>query len=485
MRTILWIFVLSMSLYAECVDKKISLTSNAETSIYDLLFQLGRQCGLSIVIKDKFSQEKLESEKPFLHIKQQPLQSVLHLLIAENGFFYEFNQNILKVSSHQTRTFKINYIATDRSSVSSTEVSISRNDDNMNYTNTLQGNIFEKSGGSRSGVNITAEDNFKFWEQIEREIFSILHRPGDTMLPVQDENVSQVVINKPAGLITITGNKSQMERVETYIQKLQKHLSFQVMIDVSILNVRHNNSHTIGVDWNQLYNLQNILITSQAKDNDIPQVNNKINYSVNIFPYDTTLNRVVEFLDSYGNVRTLSNPKLLTLNNQPAMISVGDVIRYRKSTVFQSSHSSSMTNTNTDTEYPSVFAGVLLDITPAIFEKEIMLKINPSITRLKGKDVENAAQALDSPPNLSANQLSSIVKVKDGEKVIIGGLISKSNQLEQNSIPILGSIPLLKYLFSYEKMVEITEEMVIVITPRILSIQPISAEDLNYTHKEE
>ncbi|MDE7173802.1 MAG: pilus (MSHA type) biogenesis protein MshL, partial [Helicobacter sp.] len=139
--------------------------------------------------------------------------------------------------------------------------------------------------------------------------------------------------------------------------------------------------------------------------------------------------------------------------------------------------------------YPSVFAGVLLDITPSIFENNLMLKINPSITSLKGREIQNAAQALDSPPNLSANQLSSIVYVSNGKKIVIGGLIRKSSNMEYSGIPILMDIPLLSYLFSYKQEIQNTVEMVIVITPYIVDIANIDSaenqdfvEDVNATN---
>lgn len=105
------------------------------------------------------------------------------------------------------------------------------------------------------------------------------------------------------------------------------------MIDLSILTITHNNTHTTGIDWNQLYSLQNfstIPQTDSAQNGFMQLSNGEFSYSLNLFPQNITLNRIVEFLSQYGEVSTLSNPKLLTLNNQPAMISVGDVIRYRK-----------------------------------------------------------------------------------------------------------------------------------------------------------
>ncbi|MDE6979164.1 MAG: pilus (MSHA type) biogenesis protein MshL [Helicobacter sp.] len=473
-------------LLATAIACPITIVSNGEVSLEELLVKLSLECKMNIIVKDSYSTQRIKEIFPILHLSQIPIQDSMEVLLHENGLFYEIEDSVLRIFGTKTQVFQIHYVATERSGVSSTEVSISRNDGGMGYraNSGNEHDIFEKSGGSRSGVNITTEDKLNFWSTIATELHHIIYRPGET-LPMHvaslDTNgtarTSNIIINKAAGLITVTGTKSQLERVTNYLDILQNSLTRQVMIDLSILTITHNNTHTTGIDWNQLYSLQNfstIPQTDSAQNGFMQLSNGEFSYSLNLFPQNITLNRIVEFLSQYGEVSTLSNPKLLTLNNQPAMISVGDVIRYRKNTVFQSS-ANTTTNTNTDTEYPSVFAGVLLDITPSIFENNLMLKINPSITSLKGREIQNAAQALDSPPNLSANQLSSIVYVSNGKKIVIGGLIRKSSNVESSGIPILMDIPLLSYLFSYKQEIQNTIEMVIVITPYIVNIDNIDS----------
>ena len=157
---------------------------------------------------------------------------------------------------------------------------------------------------------------------------------------------------------------------------------------------------------------------------------------------------------------------------------MGNVLRYSQSLIYQTSTNSS-TIQNTGYQYPSVFSGVLLDVTPSIQDNQVILKINPSITAAKDPSIENQPTALASPPNLSTNQLSSIVRINDGQKVILGGLISESHNVATKKVPLLGSIPLLKYLFSYKKTIKQKREMVIVITPKI-----IGNEDMEYSFED-
>lgn len=543
-----WVWMgLALSLQAaSCRDRVFNLsTQDSGVSVEEVLKQLASECAYSILLKDEEARARLKADMPALNIRQAPLERVFDLVLKENGLYYEFDGSVLKISYLVTKTFKINYVGTDRSGVSNTEVSISRDDSSATSTSSSSRSSSEASfqrssaSGSKSGINIKAEDGFRFWEGIQAEILAILNRPGDfyTLPQANSENRESeilsgslessqaqqarttksesgaVIVNRGAGLVTVTGTSPQVDRVAQYIEELHARLQSQVMIDVSILTVRHSKGQTTGVDWNQLYNLQNVAIKTRSttttsssgiNTNDTTTImadspinfqqgsasgvsilgvghKSDVGYAINIFSQGVSLTRVIEFLQSYGDVTSISNPKVLTLNNQPAMISVGNIIRYRKSTVFQTSGSNTGTNTNTDTEYPSVFAGVLLDITPSVFNDEIMLKINPSITQTKSTDVENASTALETPPNLSTNQLSSLVRVKDGEKIVLGGLISKSNQKKENKVPLLGDVPVLGYLFSYNADVESTDEMVIVITPHIVKgSQGPSLQELGY-----
>ncbi len=86
------------------------------------------------------------------------------------------------------------------------------------------------------------------------------------------------------------------------------------------------------------------------------------------------------------------------------------------------------------------------------------------------------------PPDLNRRQLSSVVTVKDGKRVILGGLINTKNTNESNKVPVLGDIPLISYMFKYEEMVKQTQELVIIIEPHIIhkNKPDISLSDLGY-----
>lgn len=278
-----------------------------------------------------------------------------------------------------------------------------------------------------------------------------------------------------------------MERFEAYLKKLQDKVQLQVLIDVQLLSVTLSDNKTTGVDWSQLYKLQNIDMGFDyiSKSNLIELTNdggilgttsfdNMGKQSVNnahAFQMSAkgSLNEVIKFLKTQGDVSSISNPKVLTLNNQAALITAGTEYFYKiiSDSLSTAGTGGSVTTQNQDLQ--SVFAGVLLDITPEISDDNmITLKINPSLSETV-TDI-SAIPGVDRtmPPDLSRRQLSSVVAVKDGNRIILGGLINTSNTIDINKVPILGDIPILSYLFKYENKTKVTQELVIVIEPRII-----------------
>lgn len=461
------ILILPLLLFALPCKKNFDFQSNGMISSLEILEEIARSCKLSLVYTDSLAHEILSTTKPNLHINNLSMTKFLDILLESIGVGYELKDCVLKISFLSTKTYDLNYVSTSRIGLNNTDVTLSQS---PNFDTSIHPfaheNLQTSHGNGKNGSKIYSKDEINFWNDLEKEISSIVYRPQDRFY----EKIPQsITINKNAGLITITASNPQHKRISSYLKKLHQKMHAQVLIDVHILTIKHNQSQTAGINWNELYNLSNLTLPSPLNTgSSFFQIgSNGINMELNIFSQGVTLTRIIEFLQTYGETRSLSNPKVLTLNNQPALISVGSVLRYTQNSVYQSSSQGSNIQNSTE-NYPSIFAGVLLDVTPSIQGEDIILKINPSITRTKNTEVENEPNALKTPPNLSTNQLSSMVKVKSGEKIILGGLISRICSKKEFKIPLLGDIPLLEYLFKYKWDSNNIEEMVIIISPKII-----------------
>lgn len=474
--------LLSITQADECANRSFTLQSKPNLSPKLLLEEIALECKLSLILENN-AQNALDKTKVSFSFHKAKIQEILSTIAKASDTHYSLEQGLIRFSHLRTQTFHINYIATARVGSSNTDVVYGQESQAQSLTphtsyhqpyatNPLGDDIQTKAltQGTqspvfgKSGTKIYSIDELNFWGDLENELIAIIYQESDSYNPKHP----RIIINKGAGLITINATPRQLERAQAYITTLQSRLREQVQIDVQIFNVDHSNINTIGVNWGKLFELG--LNTQSPQPPLLSTTPSGLDYGVYVFSQDLSIGQIVQFLQEYGKTKSVSNPKIITLNNQPAIISVGNVLRYSQSLIYQTSTNSS-TIQNTGYQYPSVFSGVLLDVTPSIYGQEIILKINPSITAAKDPSIENQPQALNAPPNLSTNQLSSIVRIQNGQRVILGGLISETDSTQTKKLPLLGSIPLLKYLFSYKKSIKQKREMVIIITPTIIDNQ--------------
>jgi general secretion pathway protein D len=180
-----------------------------------------------------------------------------------------------------------------------------------------------------------------------------------------------------------------------------------------------------------------------------------------------SLSGLLNFLAQNGNVSSISNPKIVTLNNQKALIRVGDTIYYKYANEITTD-----TNGNPTASYEinSTFVGVVLDITPQISDNGvIILSISPRISSFK--DINQLSDKnREMPPDTKDNSLISVVRMKNNQTLVLGGLITDDSNIQVNGVPVLKEIPLIKYLFSSKDEISSRKELVFVITPHIIDL---------------
>jgi len=498
-----------------CSTKLFSVTIDSKLSISDVIENLADTCGLSVIIGDEAAKKRMNKKLYYVKLKNSTLKGFLNTILKDNDLHYTLNGNKLKISYLITRTFRVHYISGQRTGKSSANVTIA------DSTNSAPGASGASSGGqgsnsastgSKTGTIIESNHEFKFWKTVEQEVQRILIGAGDGSThytktgggwtgpdgQIWEYNPLAPIVNPEAGMVTVTGTDRQINRVARYVHTLSKQIKQQVLIDLRILTVTFDDSRTTGVDWSQLYGLQNMTINTLAMaQKDVssytfdtvegiteaefapgtsPRTAQVVNMTGN-----TEVTEVVKFLSTQGDVKAISSPRVMTLNNQPALISVGRELFYKiKSTSALGSGNSS--NTAEGEVVDSVFAGILLDITPEIDANGmITLKINPSISDTVD-DVTGTSATRDIPPDLIRRQIASVIKVKDGEHAILGGLIFSRTGTEINKVPLLGDLPLFEYAFKHEEKINKVEELVMIITPHIIkNPKSVTLKDLGYT----
>lgn len=463
---------------AEVCDRRAFNIAVTDTvSINEILVQLSDVCKFSVVPKDSVAAAELQKQLVGINIKDMALREVFNVLVSENNMDYEYKNGILQVSALKTQTFKVDYINAIREGTANIKAAI----DSSPYE-------FDDDRGTDGMEDnaIKASERFSFWETISNEITLILNNGTEGYIAVAP------IINQNAGLITVTATKSQLKRVEDYINSMQNRLNKQVILDVSIISVDMNNEYTTGIDWskfklgfdsylnygknNQLnYDANGKVISERVGGSRINSLNKAFGTTDNGSgfivgaAFNFNIAGMVNFLELRGKTKTISSPKVMTLNNQPAIITVGDVINYKLQTDIDNSDTG--TSRVTYEQYSS-FIGVLLNITPTISDNgKIMLRINPSLSNFKyaEDDKLEVAKGRDKAPDTNERKISTVITANSGDTVILGGLIEQRKGKNNTSVPVLSSIPLVGNLFKSTSDVLKVTELVFVITPRLVN----------------
>jgi general secretion pathway protein D/MSHA biogenesis protein MshL len=291
------------------------------------------------------------------------------------------------------------------------------------------------------------------------------------------------LIDKPVGLVTVTAPRTILKKVEAYFTSLQQEIYKQVSIEAKIIEVQFLDSSSIGINWDEVLKGFNISGKVSFGDNGSifhwdptsgATTHSRIVSDVSINTADFTL--FLNALKTQGNTKVLSNPKISVLNGQPAMISMGRNVTYLKEV------SSEVTGTGVDrtTNYTAtpgtILSGVGLGLTATVLHNnEIIMNLVPVTSELlEGTEEavvvagEGGTEIKMGLPIVNIREMSTTVRVKDGEMLVIGGLISEVNDNTGSFAPVMGDIPLVKYLFGYEEKTKNKRELIILLKPRII-----------------
>ncbi len=472
----------------DCQSKLFSFKTGGQGSpvkLYDLLENLADTCEFSVMFTDSEAKKVLDKPLKMVYISDYALEDMFHFIFDDHNMFYRYDpeRKVLRVSYIETKSFHIDYVNLSELKTESVKsITVGASGGQTGYSTsggygTAGTPVSSRSGygGTGGGDNsdyttIKTVTEFNFWNNFKRQIDAILQRDEDSHTVK-----SKALVNNEAGIVTVTGTKRQIERVEKYIEHVMGRLHKQIMLEARLVELRYNDRNTTGVDWSR-FDLALKGKVSDTYERGLASLTKRPFYS---FSYDFTMDGLLDFLQHYGKVNTLSNPKIMTLNNQPAVINVGDQINYKYQTgAITTTTTGNPVGTNTY-QLGSVFIGLTLNIVPEVTDDGfIILRVNPVVSEMLGNNRATdmtyqqqnttADEVRSMPPDVKIKQLTSIVKVKNGHKVIIGGLISNRTYSTNSKVPLLGDIPLVGRAFSHTGQEMQKVELIIILTPKIV-----------------
>lgn len=279
-------------------------------------------------------------------------------------------------------------------------------------------------------------------------------------------------INRTSGIIYMADTPRKIAAMVRFLDSLLKSLHRQVFIEARILEVQLSETYRHGIDWGHLDVALNPNIMSSSGP-DTLDINFNRGGTI-VLNQVTKFGAIVDFLSTQGDVTVLSNPHLFVMNGQSAMMTVG--LQFPFGDIEGVSRDEETGVVTIDASIKRAVLGLQMGITPQISEDGIItLHVVPTITRIRGEEqVEIPTTATTSQtisnPVIQLQELATTVRVREGQSVVLAGLISQLRELNTSGLPWLSSIPVLGHLFkNLEKKTENTE-LVILIRPHIREV---------------
>lgn len=376
----------------------------------------------------------------------------------------------------QNKVFHINYLNVSRRGRSGMSVASGQIADGKNTTystnssssqdQSQRSSSLQVGGSQASEVETTATTDF--WKTLEGTLQMIIGKGEDR----------RVVIDAQSGLVVVRAYPDELSAVDSFLQKAELSLQKQVIIEAKIIEVELKSGFQAGIQWDNFDLGPGGTFAASGKEyagsltSFTPRNDDGLGgvFSLNFNVSDFT--GVISMLETQGQVQVLSSPRISTVNNQKAVIKVG-TDEFFVTNVASSTTSTTTTTSNTpEISLTPFFSGIALDVTPQIGkDDEVILHVHPSVTEVveKTKTIDLAGDTYQLPLAFSSiRETDSIIRAKNGQVVVIGGLLQNKKTNLDAGVPWLSRIPLLGYLFRQKKESTVKSELVILLQPKVI-----------------
>jgi general secretion pathway protein D len=313
---------------------------------------------------------------------------------------------------------------------------------------------------------------------------------------VSFREAASVIPNAEASVLTIRATSRQHEKIQEFLDQVLVNAKRQVLIEATIVEVTLNNSYQQGIDWAiftggwQLFGGGLFRGAAQALApipaagalTALPTANAFVGqYNSNTFKFS------LQLLETFGNVRVLSSPRISAISNQTAVLKVVENIVYF--TIQAQTTQAQTTALTTFTTTPNVVpVGIILSLTPQISDTDtVLLSVKPTISTIKDYvNDPNPALAQSNPPIVSripqivTREMESVIKLSSGQIAVMGGLIQDQLADKSDTIPGVNRVPFLGDFLSNKNIQNSKVELVIFMRPIVIRDPSIDGDYRGY-----
>jgi hypothetical protein len=471
-------------------SKLVSLTVTDDVPLKDVLIELARLAEVDIELGPGIT-----GGVSFI-AKDKPFSEVIARLSDLAGLRYNIKGGVLRVERDvpYVKNYPLDFLNIVRNSSGSVTLS----------TDVLSISAEGGEGGLSTGTSASIDSTTQsdFWDALESSLLEVLNWTPDleltpdvaeAVLGAEGEAAAAggsdargaagtfYVINRQAGILTIAASERQHARIREYLHVLKRSSSAQVLIEAKILEVELDKQYQSGIDWTAAISSADLQLATPSTITDGATIS--LIDSVGNLSLDT----VVQLAERFGASRTLSSPRLHAVNNQQAVLTFAENQVFFEVDV-QREDAQVVDGviipgaTSIETTRRSVPIGIVLNILPSINleEGEVTLSVRPTLTRqttsvtdpgsaILNADLPSDQQFVNEIPIIEVRELDSVMKLKSGSVMVIGGLMEEISNNVDTGIPGLSSVPWLGNAFKSVNKINGKRELIIFIKATIVS----------------
>ena len=437
--------------------------------IIDVLKLLANQGNINIVTG------KNVTGRVSMFLKDVDVWDAFEIIIAANGLAYEKKGGIINVMSDRDYELIYGDKFTDKKILSTKKIKYASAKDlsvALNQIKSAIGRVIVDES-SNTLILLDVPERISVMDKIiedtdlpielETKVFSLNYAESDKLKEqfqeVLTKNLGIIKTDARTNKIVVTDTPDKIVRIEEIINAFDEKTR-QVLIEAKIIQVSLSDAYKMGIDWKYVFGKEANWTTfniNRALDTSGSQI--ILGSATPVSAGD--LRVIIDALKTFGDVKTLSTPRITATNGQEAKILVGSKEVYVESTIVQGSSS-----TTTSDSVKFVDVGVKLYVTPVINKDNfITMKIRPEVSSASRFYTTGGRNV----PIVETSEAETSVLVKDGVSIIMGGLMKNQNNKSVSKLPILGDIPLLGLLFRRTEDSVTKTELVIFLTPHIIS----------------
>ena len=447
----------------------------------ELLFSMARDAKLNLDIHNDIK------GLVTLNAIDQTLPQILERLSQQVDIRYELDNGNLRVraDSPYIRNYKIDYLNMSRESTGTVSVATTLGSTGQgNIGDSTSGGSGGSSGGTSSGSNsslmeVNNTSNNRFWETLTSNITGLIYVKDNTATGGSAGNAGDrkehVIVNKETGIIAVRATQKQHRNIQNFLDLVLGNAKRQVMIEATIAEIKLSDRYQAGVDWSLIASdpASGVGFQTDLRNGNLGQSPFSTLTLADTLGGGDQLNLTLKALEQFGDVKVLSSPKVMAINNQPALLKVVDNFVYFEMQV-DSSISTNAAITTFDTEVKTVPIGFVMSVTPYINENDVVtLNVRPTISRIIDKVTDpnpefKKVDVISEVPVIQVREIESVLQVNSGDTAVIGGLMQDTVNDSSSGVPFLSKIPIIGGLFSYQDDLREKSELIIFIKPIVI-----------------